>query len=168
MREPLLTAFGLGKLPRAPGTWGSLPVAVLFAFLMLFTSNWLTSVSLLILLLGASAVTICFGRWAAEHWGRPDPQAVVSDEVAGQSLVFLCLPWGDRILDDRPVVFIAIAILGFILFRLFDILKPPPIHILEQLKNGWGVLMDDLLAALMAGVLLWLMVWGVGSTIGSG
>ena len=168
MRRHLLTAFGLGTLPRAPGTWGSLPVAILFAVLMVTTTTSNTSIVLLILLIGASVVTIWFGQWAAEHWGRRDPPELVSDEVAGQSLVFLCLPWGDRILDDHPLVFVAIAIVGFLLFRLFDILKPFPIRLMEQLKDGWGVLMDDLLAGLIAGLLLWLLVWGVGLGITSG
>ncbi|MAB82935.1 MAG: phosphatidylglycerophosphatase [Phycisphaerae bacterium] len=159
IRSTLLTVFGLGRFPRAPGTIGSLPVAIAFVLLMLFASEWVTNIVLLLLLAAASIVTIALGAWATEHWGRSDAEEIVSDEVAGQALTFLCLPWGMQRIDDNPIMIIGIGIVGFVLFRIFDILKPPPINGLQSLRDGWGVLMDDLVAGLFAGGLLWLLVW---------
>lgn len=161
VRSTALTVFGLGRFPRAPGTVGSLPVAIAFVLLMLFTSEWITNIALLLLLATSAIVTIAFGAWATEHWGRTDAEEIVSDEVAGQALTFLCLPWGMRTIDTNPILIIGIGIVGFILFRIFDILKPPPINGLQDLRDGWGVLMDDLLAGLFAGGLLWLLVWQI-------
>jgi phosphatidylglycerophosphatase A len=89
------------------------------------------------------AVTTVAGGAAAEaFYGKRDPGAVVSDEVAGQSLALLAAadPWG--------------VLVGFIAFRLFDIVKPWPIGRLERLPRGWGILADDLAAGLAAGLVV--------------
>jgi len=156
VQRHLLTAFGLGTLPNAPGTWASLSIAVLYPICVLTINSWFANLLMLLLLAGASIATVLLGPWAEEHWGRSDPPQVVSDEVAGQCLVFLCLPWGDVILQDAPLLCITYAIVGFVLFRVFDIFKPPPIGLLQHLHGGWGILLDDLLAGLLAGAGLWL------------
>ena len=81
----------------------------------------------------------------------PDPGQVVCDEVAGMSLCLLLLPWHDPDWQDSLIQ----AVVAFLLFRAFDILKPPPIEQSQQLRGGWGVLVDDLLAGLAAAGVLW-------------
>lgn len=89
--------------------------------------------------------------------GKVDPGEVVVDEVAGQALVFLVIPWllpADLSLKQCCLV----AAMGFLLFRAFDITKPWPIRKLELLPDGWGVLADDLLAGVFAAVVLVVVV----------
>tara|TARA_Y100000589_G_scaffold27325_1_gene22804 strand:+ start:12293 stop:12784 length:492 start_codon:yes stop_codon:yes gene_type:complete len=157
MRERLLTVFGLGTLPRAPGTWGSLATTLLFTATILFIDSWLANLFMIALVIVFSVATVRLGPWAEQRWGRSDPPQVVSDEVAGQSLVFLCLPWGDVLLHAAPLLCVLYAIVGFGLFRILDILKPPPIGLLQHLPHGWGILLDDLMAGLLAGLGLWLV-----------
>jgi phosphatidylglycerophosphatase A len=89
-------------------------------------------------LMAGSAATIALGRWANAYFGRKDAPAVVADEVAG-----ICLTW----LMQPMVLPVVTAALVFAAFRLFDITKPWPARRLERLPGGWGVLADDLAAA---------------------
>ena len=97
-------------------------------------------------------VCVIFSPAVINAIGKNDPCEIVADEFAGQAVTFLAiaaLPQGR---------FYIVAILGFILFRVFDILKPPPIRKLEKLPKGWGILADDLLAGLYAAVILQICV----------
>ena len=76
--------------------------------------------------------------------GKKDPCEVVADELAGQAVVFLFVPASGY---AHPLI---VAAGGFVLFRIFDILKPWPIRKLEKLPKGWGILADDLLAGVYA------------------
>ena len=148
------TTFGLGDILPAPGTFaGSLPTACLWFCLAwsLGQSPWLfiwTTIAMI-----ASVVA---GIWAAEveieRRSNKDPGPVVIDEVAGQLLTYLCaLPlWSFRGPADAAMM----AGAGFVLFRIFDILKPWPIGRLERFKGGLGVMADDLGAGVAAGILL--------------
>ena len=148
------TTFGLGNILPAPGTFaGSLPAAVLWYCLARFlgASPWLTIWTTV-----AVTVATVAGLWATEIEIRarrdPDPGPVVIDEVAGQLLTYLCaLPlWT---IED-PTEAAVFAVVGFLLFRIFDILKPWPICRLEKLGGSIGVMVDDLAAGLAAGLLL--------------
>lgn len=149
------TVFGLGDLLPAPGTTaGSLPTAILFG---LAAASLGTSPLLGILLLSALIVSTIAGIWAAEEErlrrGREDPGPVVIDEVAGQCVAYLC---GFFVLSEfqgmkELLLFVAA---GFFLFRFFDILKPWPVHQLERLDGGFGIMADDLAAGLQAGLVL--------------
>jgi phosphatidylglycerophosphatase A len=96
--------------------------------------------------------------------GKKDPGQVVADEIAGQALTLLALPWaiadgwaGSPTLPEgvTPMVFnIGLAVVGFLLFRIFDILKPPPANGLQRLGGGMGILVDDLIAGVMAAAVL--------------
>lgn len=103
------------------------------------------------LLVIIAAVTY-LGIWAATRTekitGRKDPGIVVVDEVAGQLITFLFLPW-----DSPAWVFVV----GFVLFRVFDIWKPYPIRRLESLESGLGIMADDVLAGVYAATLLSLL-----------
>ncbi|MHC4122874.1 MAG: phosphatidylglycerophosphatase A family protein [Planctomycetota bacterium] len=154
MRRLLTSCFGLGWLPIAPGTWGSVPVALIFAVLsLLSTPPAITAVVMVILGLAGSVVCVRFAPEIIASTGKNDPGEVVADEFAGETITFLiiCFVKTDSV-DNYEIC--VISILGFLLFRFFDILKPWPIRKLEKLPKGWGILADDLLAGIYAGTVL--------------
>ena len=133
------TFFGAGLLKPGPGTYGSAAALLLWltaaqtlhpAHLPLYTAI----AAIIVTLIGIPAATI-----VARESGREDPGHVVIDEVAGQLIALIFCPpdW-------------AHAVLALLLFRLFDILKPPPIRQLERLPAGTGIMLDDVAAGLFA------------------
>jgi phosphatidylglycerophosphatase A len=153
-RRRIASCFGLGWLPIAPGTWGSLPPVVAFALLAhLDVSGAVIAVVMAAFAAAASVACVVCVPAVASAVGKTDPGEVVIDEVAGQAVVFLIaalfLPAD---LSLRQVCLV--AGLGFLLFRVFDIIKPWPIRKLEALPEGWGVLADDLLAGVFAAIVL--------------
>lgn len=152
-RSLVLTAGGLGLLRPAPGTWGSLPpVAIALALHAAGTSPTILIAAVLLLGLAGSIACVRFGRWAESHWGRSDPSSVVADEVAGQAIAVAAVPWWrfDSGTVDADVFLWCTG--AFLLFRVLDIVKPPPIDQLQSLPAGWGVLADDLAAGAIAAV----------------
>ena len=139
------TGFGVGHLPWVPGSWGSL-AALLCGWEIVEAGDRLA-------LAAAAIVAFAVGVWASGHIaeasGKQDPRFVVIDEIAGQWLVLLAAP-----LDARAYA------AAFLLFRLFDILKPWPIRIIEQrVPGGLGIMLDDIGAAIYA---LLLLLFGEG------
>lgn len=136
----LATVGGVGRLPVAPGTWGSAlglglgllapPVAVIF----------------LAVTFVASAL-IC--TQAERALGEKDPRPVILDEVWAMAAVIMALPW----IAASPWRLLA----GFLLFRYFDIVKPPPLRRLERLPGGWGIMADDLGAGAYTVLILWIV-----------
>lgn len=128
----------VGRVFPAPGTAGSL-VALIVGYGLL-QLGWLT-------LLIATIVSCVVGIWSANIYehnsGKKDASEVVIDEVAGQWMTLLfvpaSLPW---------------ALAAFLMFRLFDIIKPGPVKLAEQLPSGTGVMADDIVAASLAGMVL--------------
>jgi phosphatidylglycerophosphatase A len=154
MRRLLTSCFGLGWLPLMPGTWGSLPSAVIFWLIYYFGgSNVLAFSVMVVLLLAGSFVCLKFSDAAVAATGKDDPNEVVADEVAGQALTFMAMPF---ILVANPAhdQVATIVILGFFLFRLFDTIKPWPSYRFEELHGGLGILADDLMAGIYAGLSL--------------
>ena len=145
MKRFLTSCFGLGRLAYAPGTWGSIPVALLFVVLKYIGASGGAVVSAMLLMaVFGSVVCLKFAREVAERLGSKDPREIVADEWAGQAVVFL----GAAFVDVELAI--AAAFVGFGLFRFFDILKPWPIRQLERAGGGIGILVDDLAAGLMA------------------
>ncbi len=144
----LATGFGTGLLPIAPGTWGSL--LTVFLAEGLFALYGVGALALLAAL--ATAFGVPASARAAALRGRKDPPEVVVDEVAGQSLALLllhlALPEG-----ASPLLRWGLVAAAFGLFRLLDVAKPGPIDRVQSLPGGWGVMADDLLAGLGAGIL---------------
>ena len=151
----LATWFGAGYLPKAPGTWGSLG-ALPFAWVIVEIGG-------VFALLAAAVLVFALGVWASKVYmdktGAHDPGAVVIDEVAGQWIVLLAAP-----LD--PLFYFA----GFVLFRLFDVLKPWPISWADRAIGGaWGVMVDDVLAGMAGlGVLYVIHLYGAPYLAGWG
>ena len=144
----IATAGGVGFLRPAPGTWGSLVAA-------LAGGLWLACAPTAFISWGLAAgvlVATSAGIWASgvctTVTGIEDPSPVVIDEVAGVWATLLLVP---------PTVGVAspllASIVAFLLFRVFDIVKPWPISALERFPRGWGVMADDLAAGLLAGML---------------
>lgn len=135
------TGFSTGLSPYAPGTVGSL-VGVILLWLI-----WPNTYPLLQLLMTLAVVVVAVytSHWFAEAESSPDPAPVVIDEIAGVFVTFLWLP--------VPVGF-WVLVLGFILFRIFDIWKPWPIRRAERLPGGLGITMDDVIAGVMANILM--------------
>lgn len=149
-----VTVGGLGLLPIAPGTWGSLLPLFIVLGCGHFQCNPALIIGILIaLIIVSSIVTVSCAPWYTEHFGQRDPKQVVSDEVAGQSIALLGMAWLIPPLDS-PYIWIGFALLAFALFRLFDIWKPWLIDKSQHFKAGYGVLMDDILAGLFSGALV--------------
>jgi len=145
MKRLITSCFGLGFLPIAPGTWGSLPPVAIFLLFNLYQVPTLTtSIVMVVLMLISSILCVMFTPSIQKITGKTDPGEVVIDEFAGQCVAF-------AILAGQSNIWLT-AIAGFLLFRFFDILKPAPIRNLEKLPKGWGVLLDDLLAGVYAGI----------------
>jgi phosphatidylglycerophosphatase A len=141
------TFFGIGRLHPGPGTWGSAATVLLWSAIAYgLTPALRTSLAFtlaaLVVLIGIPAATR-----VARSSGVKDPQFVVIDEVAGQLIALIGVPFGWK-------TFLA----GFILFRGFDILKPPPVRQLEALPEGTGIVVDDVAAGLYAFAVMHLLL----------
>lgn len=152
----LATGLGFGFSPIMPGTVGGLwgiPLSIGMAHLP--SIGGLPSVMgqlVLILFLCAIGIPLCTA--AGRQFGKKDPGAIVWDEIAALPIVFLFVsPEQMR----EPVT----LLVGFVLFRLFDITKPPPTKRFEELPDGLGVMADDWIAALMALPFMHLFLWAV-------
>lgn len=131
--------MGLGLVPWAPGTFGSL-LGLPLAWELGHLSFWVQIVAAVAIFL--AGIPIC--QRGAKVLGLKDPGAVVFDEIAAFPVMFLFVPFH-----------LGTAILGFLLFRLFDITKPWPARRLEMLPGGLGIMADDLIAGIYAGVAVW-------------
>ncbi|MGA3209674.1 MAG: phosphatidylglycerophosphatase A [Terriglobales bacterium] len=141
------TFFGAGFLRPGPGTWGSLAALGLWWYGARFLpGEWRPMVAF-----AASMITLAVGIPAAtrvaQEKGDLDPAFVVIDEFSGQMLAFVAIP-----LQWKPVL------AAFILFRVFDIVKPPPLRRLERIPGGTGIMLDDIGAGLLALVAMHLLL----------
>jgi len=130
------TLAGLGFFTSMPGTLGS---GVAFALYLLWAVPWWGIIAVMLL-----------GIWAADLYGKEtcqkDPKEVIIDEVAGTWIAMFGLPSGFSL----PALF---------LFRILDILKPFPVNASEKLPGGWGIMADDIVAGLLANIILTVIRW---------
>lgn len=145
-----LTTFGVGYLPLAPGTWGSAVGVAIYIAVTQFVDGFAPSIPVLTAIVSVSLVAFSLvGIWASDRaidlLGNSDPSEAVVDEVLGQLITFLFVPFG----ITWPFILV-----GFLLFRLFDIWKPYPIDGLQVLPGGIGVCADDMVAGVYSGVCL--------------
>lgn len=145
----IATLFGAGTLPGAPGTWGSL-ASVLLLWPIAVTAGF---AGLVMAVLVGSLLCLWVADEAEQAWGV-DPPNMVIDEFAGQAVALLWLPLQGNIPAD---LFWLLA--AFLLFRLFDIMKPLGIARLQHFPSGFGILLDDLLAGFYALACLQSGIW---------
>jgi phosphatidylglycerophosphatase A len=138
------TFFGAGLLKPGPGTYGSIAAVLLWyaAAHILHPTPLALAIGTAIAAIVATLIGIPAATIVARESGREDPSQVVIDEVAGQLIALIGIP-----LDSHTWQHAAISLL---LFRAFDILKPPPIRQLERLPTGTGIMLDDVAAGLFA------------------
>ena len=141
------TFFGIGRLRPGPGTWASAATVLIWAAVARQLSPALrtpvaVAVAALVTLIGIPAATRVARASAAK-----DPQFVVIDEVAGQLIALIAVPLAWK-------TFLA----GLILFRAFDIVKPPPVRQLEKLPEGMGIVLDDVAAGIFALIVMHLLL----------
>ncbi len=149
----IATFFGIGLLPKAPGTWGSLAGFVVSMFFFTFKMHFALMIACVFFaFIGLIASTI-----HAQELKQKDPQQIVIDEVSG---LFI----GLSVLVIFDYWILEVWVLCFFLFRLADILKPWPINKLQDLPNGLGIMADDWVAGLLAGVLS-AVGWGLYSNL---
>jgi phosphatidylglycerophosphatase A len=156
LRKLIVTLGGSGLIPIAPGTFGTAAAMLIligiYAAVRPDAAAWN-----LILLAGAavfSVLCVALGPWGIRNFGKKDPGSFVLDEGAGISLTLLALPHA-----SQPLTWL----IAFIAFRIFDATKPGPVRMLEKLPAGWGILADDLGAAVLANVICQVILrWVVG------
>ena len=145
-----VATFGVGYLPLIPGTFGSMVGVAIFLLLV----YWPLQLAFIL-------VIVVVGIWAAFRTerllGLKDPGKVVVDEVAGQMISLLPLPF----LTDGP--WIVWVIVSFNLFRLFDIFKPYPARRFESLPGGFGIMLDDLVAGVYGAIGTAIVIKAFGS-----
>ena len=125
------TFFYLGKLPFAPGSWGSLGALLLWLLLPVTFSVHLTVIVILFIL------GVYSSNKMAKYMEDHDPSEVVIDEVVGMGISLFMLPHS-----------LGLYLLAFILFRIFDFFKPLFIYRIQNLSGGWGIMLDDVLAGI--------------------
>lgn len=135
----IATFFGVGYFPLAPGTLTSLIVVLIYKF-FLYKLSWPLYLLIFFLLFFMGMLTS--SKFSSEL-NRKDPRKIVIDEASGQFLTLFQLSssW-------LPLL------LSFLLFRFFDIIKPLPIKKIETFPKGWGIMLDDIVAALYAGIIV--------------
>ncbi len=143
----IATFCGIGRLRPGPGTWASVATVVLWAAAAHFLAPAQQTpvaifAAILVTLIGIPAATV-----VARGSGVKDPQFVVIDEVAGQLIALIAVPLAWK-------TFAA----GLILFRAFDIVKPPPVRQLERLPEGTGIMLDDVAAGILALIVMHLLL----------
>ena len=137
----IATAGGAGYFPIAPGTVGSAVGIVVYLLTRHFDPAIQVGLFVAVCVIGTWASTV-----AATHFGREDPGYVVIDEVAGQLATLLLLD-----------VSLVGAFIGFLVFRVLDIIKPWPANRLEALHGGPGIMADDIMVGAYGWVLLWVL-----------
>lgn len=171
---PLITVFGLGHMRPASGTWGSMPPVVIAGVLWLFGCSpgaWKPGAAVFFdasasmgsgvaagVYYGVLAAICLFFCWACVNFGQRaeaifghDPSECVADETAGQCLPLLVLPAAAFVTWKSVLLWLG---LSFVLFRIFDIVKPWPARQIQKARAGWGILLDDLFAGAYAAIVV--------------
>jgi len=142
----IATGLGAGYLPKAPGTWGSLLALPLHFFLRQLAPQHYALSLAAIFFIGVIAA----GQ-AEKILDRKDPGVVVIDEVIGMLITLIAAP-------DNPLIWL----LGFLLFRFFDIVKPYPIRLIDQrINGGMGIVLDDVLAGIYSLIALQVFCYAI-------
>lgn len=140
------TGGGVGFLPGAPGTYGT-AVGVLLYWAVAHLPTW----HYLLFTFTFSLFSVWVAGLAEQSFQEHDSQKIVIDEIAGYLVTMLFIPFHWKY-----------AIAGFVVFRLFDIMKPWPIRLIDQKwKRGWGIVGDDLLAGIFGNLTMLVLIWWI-------
>jgi len=148
IHERIATVCGIGYFPIAPGTAGSFAGLILC---LLLHSHIVLYITAFIILFTAGVIS---SGMVERGSVQKDPGFIVIDEFANIFPVFLFIPLS-----------VNVIIAGFILYRIFDIIKIPPLKKLEKLHGGWGIMLDDLASAIYANLILQILIIGVRSQL---
>jgi phosphatidylglycerophosphatase A len=149
IQKTVATVFFVGYLPWMPGTFGSALVVAALWYVSYHTHYALTPALWWSMGVALTAFSIIAASRPQEVFHADDPKEVVIDECAGQFITFFFLPLSLNVL-----------VLGFLLFRFFDIVKPYPIYKMEELEGGLGITMDDVAAGVAANISLMAVLFG--------
>ena len=146
------SALGLGLSPVAPGTCGALLGVLFHVSIVFFLPHRLQLASLIIFFLIVCLANYLLTPWAEKYWDSEDPKQFVLDEVAGYILVPILF---------RDGQLCKVVLWGFLFFRVFDIFKliPPAKFIDQKIHGHWGILLDDLVSAMYASLLMYFILW---------
>jgi len=142
INRTIVTFFGIGYLPLMPGTYASAAGVLIY---LAFKDNLYTYLALTLII--TIAGFIC-ARRAEELFDKPDPSQVVIDEVSGMLIAFILVPFS-----------VSNVIIGFFLFRALDIIKVYPLNVVEKVRGGRGIMLDDILAGVMTNIALQVIVY---------
>ena len=180
----IATFFGVGFIPIAPGTFGSIvafPLYALLTYIAILAQggvSGLAAPNLINALLFFITILFLVGVWAAEHYskesGKEDPQEIIIDEVVGQLLTICLIIFMLKYLGAEALMkinrigisdfyFVILNLISaFVMFRVFDIAKPWPIgYIDKHYKNGLGVMLDDIVAAIFAVIIHFFILYAI-------
>jgi len=149
MQKAGASLFFIGYIPLMPGTIASLLVAAVLWYVRYQRHVTITPQVWWICALALTALSVLLSSKPRQVFGHEDPKQVVIDECAGQFITYFFVP-----------LTLNTLVLGFLLFRFFDIVKPFPIYKMEELEGGIGITMDDVVAGIFANVSLMAIVWG--------
>lgn len=166
LKTTCITVLGSGFAPFAPGSWGSLTalmiyVGLVFALRALGQSQVVLETCTIMGVLLACMLSVIWGEWAIAQFGSKDPKPFVLDEFAGQWTAMLFMPVAIGLSRE----YFAFLFVQLFLFRLLDVIKPPPARQFERLPAGWGVLLDDVMAGIYAN-LLGQLIWRLSPLAG--
>lgn len=140
----IATFFNIGRMPLAPGTWASMVTMLTYYIINPYLESfWAKIISLIIIFL----IGIPAAGYAERYFKKKDPGQCVIDEVAGQMVCLIFIPYS-----------FAYYLAAFFIFRFFDIIKPFPIRYIERIPRGFGIMVDDIIAGLYTVSLLKLLV----------
>ena len=142
------TVLFIGYMPWMPGTFGSAVVIAGLWYMHYRTHFMPTTAMWWFGVIGLTAISVLLSSRPKEIFKTEDPKQVVIDECAGQLMTFFLIP-----------ISINALVLGFLLFRFFDIVKPYPIYKVEELEGGIGITLDDVIAGVYANVSLAACLW---------
>ena len=142
----LASFFGAGYSPIAPGTAGSALAAIIIWLAVPTQSIWYIVAVLALIPIAAMLCGV-----GEKFWNEKDANKITIDEAIGMAITYAFIP------KDRRL-FVA----GFLLFRLYDVLKIPPAGAAEKIKGGWGVLLDDVVVGIYANIGLWIIKYFAG------
>ena len=136
LAEILATVFYLGRIPGAPGTWGSIAAVLVW---LILPEQMLSVFIFSGILIFLAVIGIWVSQLVESASGTTDPSEIIIDEWVGQWIALLAL----------PQTWIS-AVIALVFFRIFDIAKPWPINNLQKLPGGWGIMVDDIVAGIFA------------------